>query len=105
MGISLIKLIRSERDIIKSANREILLKIKSEVFVPLNSALFIAGQYDKEKVRTLVDKYFLTWQNPKDWKPQPPINSLILSERKRSSCMTKRSITSSKPCLQGTKRS
>ncbi len=61
-----------ERDIIKSANREILLKIKSEVFVPLNSALFIAGQYDKEKVKTLVDKYFLTWQNPKDWKPQPP---------------------------------
>lgn len=62
-----------ERETIKSVTREILLKIKSEVFVPKNSAIFISGSFSEKNAKKLVNKYFGSWENPKDWKPQPPL--------------------------------
>jgi zinc protease len=57
------------RRIIETTNRNQLLTIKSDVFVPANSALIVAGDVTAENVKTLVDKHFAAWTTPPDWKP------------------------------------
>lgn len=58
---------------ILSATREQLLKIKDEVFVPSNSSLLVAGDFDTAELEKLVAKHFSEWKDPKGWKPlQPP---------------------------------
>lgn len=61
-----------DAQVIRSATQEQLRQIKKEVFVPKNSALLIAGDFDSKKIHALVKKYFLSWKNPKDWKPIDP---------------------------------
>ena len=75
-----------KRDIILSTKRETLFKIKDEVFVPKNSALFIAGDFDGEKIASKVEAIFKNWQNPKGWQPKkiaafppfPPSRQVIM---------------------------
>src|SRR5690606_33628588 len=57
-----------QRKIIENATREQLLRIKNEVFVPKNSALLVAGDFKTDELRKLMDKHFLGWKNPKNWK-------------------------------------
>src|SRR6478609_7033223 len=57
------------RDIIETAQREQLMAIKDEVFVPKNSALLVAGDIDTKALTVLVKKIFGQWQNPKNWQP------------------------------------
>ncbi len=57
-----------ERPIIEKAQREQLMAIKDEVFVPKNSALLVSGDFDPAALSALVKKIFGPWQNPKDWK-------------------------------------
>ncbi|MCX6128368.1 MAG: pitrilysin family protein [Proteobacteria bacterium] len=58
-----------ERSIVEKAQREQLMLIKNEVFVPENSALLIAGDFDSDKIENLVNKAFQAWKNPENWKP------------------------------------
>ena len=60
------------RSVIENATREQLYRIKDEVFVPSNSALVVAGDFDPSKLHDLVKKYFSDWQNPTGWKPLDP---------------------------------
>lgn len=57
------------RKLIENANREQLLKIKSEVFVPANCALVVSGDVDAKTLKELVDKNFSGWTTPPGWKP------------------------------------
>ncbi len=60
------------RDIIAKTTRKQLLQIKKDVFVPSNSALFVAGDIDPKKVKKLVQKHFKNWKDSKSWrKPKP----------------------------------
>lgn len=61
-----------QRHIIEKATREQLLRIKEEVFVPSNSALLVAGDFDPQQLIQLTKKHFKNWHNPKDWKPLTP---------------------------------
>ncbi len=56
-----------ERPIIAKATREQLLKMKDEVFVPQNSSLLVAGDFDPAVAQQLVKKHFDKWKNPKGW--------------------------------------
>jgi zinc protease len=58
-----------ERDIIEKAQRQQLMAIKDEVFVPKNSALLVSGDFDSTALTAMVKKIFGRWDNPKDWKP------------------------------------
>ncbi|WP_141731251.1 M16 family metallopeptidase [Oligoflexus tunisiensis] len=58
-----------EREIIEKAQRQQLMAIKDEVFVPKNSALLVSGDFDRAALTGMVKKIFGRWQNPKDWKP------------------------------------
>jgi zinc protease len=61
------------RPIIEKATREQLLQIKTEVFVPENMALLIAGDFSAAALPPLVEKYFSHWQTPKGWqRPKRP---------------------------------
>ncbi len=72
---------------IEGATRDQLLRIKGEVFVPANCGIFVAGDATEAKVKALAEKYFLSWQNPKDWKrpthkpfpPFPKTTSYVMS--------------------------
>ena len=57
------------RHLISKATREQLFQIKDEVFVPANSALFVAGDFNQSKLLKLVSKHFKDWKTPKDWQP------------------------------------
>ena len=57
------------RSIIERASREQLLQIKSDVFVPANCALIVAGDFDPRTLGGMVNKHFGAWTTPKDWKP------------------------------------
>jgi zinc protease len=57
------------RKLILSTTREQLLAIKSEVFVPANCALIVAGDVDPKKITALVNKHFENWKTPDQWKP------------------------------------
>lgn len=57
------------REIVEKATRPQLMAIKDEVFLPKNSALLVAGDFDTAALREQVKKIFGPWQNPKDWKP------------------------------------
>ncbi len=66
-----------ERSIIEGASRQALMQIKDDVFVPKNSAIVLAGDFDTAEAQKLVKTIFQSWQNPKDWKaieapPLPP---------------------------------
>lgn len=61
-----------ERDIILSTTRDILFKIKDEVFVPHNSALLISGDFDPKTIEKLVASKFKDWRSPKGWLPKKP---------------------------------
>jgi zinc protease len=56
--------------VIASATREQLLKIKDEVFVPSNSAMLVAGDFDPAELQKLLEKHFADWKDPKGWKPK-----------------------------------
>lgn len=58
-----------KRPEILAASREQLLKIKDEVFVPSNSALLIAGDFNPSTLKSLVNKHFSEWKDPPEWKP------------------------------------
>ena len=58
-----------QRPLIEKATREQLLRIRDEVFVPQNCALFVAGDFEVEKVMPMVTKHFAEWKSPKDWSP------------------------------------
>lgn len=61
------------RHLILKTTREQLIKIKEEVFVPSNTAILIAGDFQPEKLNELLKKHFGEWKDPKGWKPvQPP---------------------------------
>ena len=70
------------RPIIEKATREQLVRIKDEVFVPANSSILIAGDFDATEVKGLVSQYFGPWQNPTGWKPitPPPFKAFPPSE-------------------------
>jgi zinc protease len=57
-----------ERPIIEKAQRQQLMAIKDEVFVPRNSALLVSGDFDSAALTAMVKKIFGRWENPKDWK-------------------------------------
>lgn len=57
------------RPIIQKAPRAELLRIKNEVFVPGNSALVIAGDFDSKELTERVSKHFGSWVNPPGWQP------------------------------------
>jgi len=61
------------RPIISQATREQLLRIKKEVFVPSNSALIVAGDFDQVELEKGVEKHFAMWKNPPEWKPIVPV--------------------------------
>lgn len=56
------------RELIANVTREQLLKIKDQVFVPTNAALLVGGDFDEAKLKSLVEKHFHDWKDPKDWK-------------------------------------
>jgi len=58
-----------QRPLIEKATREQLLRIRDEVFVPQNCALFVSGDFDVEKIMPMVAKHFSAWKAPKDWTP------------------------------------
>ncbi len=58
-----------ERETIEKAERQQLMAIKDEVFVPQNSALLVSGDFDSAALTAMVKKIFGRWENPKDWKP------------------------------------
>src|SRR5690606_36036033 len=58
-----------DRPTIAKATREQLFQIKDEVFVPSNSALLIAGDFNTKDAMALVKKHFANWKDPKGWKP------------------------------------
>ena len=61
------------RHIIEKATREQLLAIKAKVFVPSNSCLLVAGDFDPAQLHGLIEKYFGDWRDPQDWRrPVPP---------------------------------
>jgi len=60
-----------QRPIIAKASRKQLLRIKDEVFVPSNSAIMVAGDFEPKVLKALVNKHFGSWKDPKDWKPIP----------------------------------
>jgi len=60
------------RPTIETATREQLLRIRDEVFLPSNCALFVAGDFDPKKLNGLVEKHFGGWRDPKNWKPIDP---------------------------------
>jgi zinc protease len=60
------------RPTILSATREHLFRIRDEVFVPSNSALLVAGDFQTAQLDALVKKYFSHWRDPKGWKPKIP---------------------------------
>lgn len=66
------------RPVIENASREQLYRIKDEVFVPSNSALVVAGDFEPKKLDESIRKHFNNWQNPTGWKPldPPPFPSL-----------------------------
>lgn len=68
------------RPVITAATREQLLRIKKEVFVPSNSAIVVAGDFDQGQLEKSVEKNFATWQNPPDWKPIVPASFPELKE-------------------------
>lgn len=57
-----------EREIIEKAERQQLMAIKDEVFVPQNSALLVSGDFDRTALTGMVKKIFGRWENPKGWK-------------------------------------
>jgi zinc protease len=57
-----------DRDIISKTTRQQLLRIKDEVFVPSNCAIFVGGDVTTEQVQKLSEKHFAKWSNPKNWK-------------------------------------
>lgn len=57
------------RTVIEQATREQLRRIQKEVFVPKNSAILIAGDYDEQAMVKLVSKNFAGWKNPEGWQP------------------------------------
>jgi zinc protease len=59
------------RGIIASATREQLLRIKSEVFVPANCALIIAGDVDEGQIKAKIAEIFSGWTTPQNWKALP----------------------------------
>ncbi len=58
-----------KRQVIETATRDQLLRIKSEVFTPGNCALFVGGDFDRAMLPGLVEKHFGSWANPAGWKP------------------------------------
>jgi zinc protease len=60
------------RPVITNATREQLLRIKKEVFVPSNSAIVVAGDFDQNQLEKSIEKHFGDWKNPSDWKPITP---------------------------------
>jgi zinc protease len=78
-----------ERVIIEKVSREQLLKIRQAVFVPSNASLFISGDVENERSKSIVEKYLSDWQDPKGWTPvkQAPLsrdivnNELIFTHR------------------------
>lgn len=74
------------RTVIEQATQEQLKRIQKEVFVPQNSAILVAGDYDEKEMVRLVSRYFSGWQNPEGWQPvvQPkfqkfPKNTRVVS--------------------------
>ena len=62
-----------ERQIIANATREQLLTIKNQVFVPSNSCLLVAGDFNPKQLDGLIHKYFGEWRDPEGWHlPVPP---------------------------------
>ena len=61
-----------ERHIIEKATREQLLAIKEQVFVPSNSCLLVAGDFDPAELSVLINKYFGDWRDPQGWRPPNP---------------------------------
>lgn len=57
------------RRIIETATKDQLLQIKKEVFVPANCALVVSGDFDPTNLGKLIDKHFVGWTTPKDWRP------------------------------------
>lgn len=58
------------REVIEKATRKDLLRIKSEVIVPQNSAILIAGDFDPKTIFKQVSLYFSEWKSKKGWKPK-----------------------------------
>lgn len=57
------------RSVIENATQSQLYRIKDEVFVPSNSALIVAGDFNPSKLQEFIQKHFKSWQNPANWKP------------------------------------
>lgn len=57
------------RKVIETATREQLLRIKSEVFVPQNTAILVSGDFRPEQLTASVKKHFGSWEKPANWKP------------------------------------
>lgn len=86
-----------ERPIIAAATRQQLLTIKDEVFVPANSAILVAGDFDPATITARIKKYFAGWKNPPGWQPpkRPPLPAhpgnkeiIMTSERARTPGVT-----------------
>lgn len=58
-----------DRKVIETVNRETLLKIREQVFVPQNGVIMISGDVRHDMTLKLVDKYLGDWQGKKGWKP------------------------------------
>ncbi len=79
-----------ERNLIANATRKQLFVMKDAVFVPKNSALLIAGDFNPKELQKTVRKIFNSWSNPKGWTPPKPkpfprfpkSNSVIMTSNK-----------------------
>jgi zinc protease len=58
-----------DRPTIEKATKEQLLRIKREVFVPMNCSIIVSGDFERNVASASVKKYFSKWEAPKDWKP------------------------------------
>ena len=77
-----------QRPLIAGATKEELFKMKDEVFVPSNSALLVAGDFDPKTIKSTVTKVFNKWKDPAGWKaivppafPKFPPNQSIVMTR------------------------
>lgn len=78
-----------DRDLITKTTREQLLRIKKEVFVPSNSALLVAGDFDPKKLKAMVQSIFKDWQDPKGWQPKKIAPPPPFPEKSQIVVMTK----------------
>ena len=86
------------RPVIENATRDQLYRIKDEVFVPSNSAIVVAGDFNPQKLQALVQKHFGAWQNPANWQSlkAPTFPAL---ERGQSFVMTRANVENAQVSL------